>query len=229
MTRIIDLTRPIVDHFRWPVQRELQSSFADGAQFQVTRLGLAVHGFTHIDAPRHMLRDGATTSELRLEQVVGRAAVIDLTDVETNAPIPVDKLQQAGSHIEEGGIVLLKSCWDLRASVQEPEFWTTAPYLTRAGCDWLRTRSIRAIGFDFPQDYTIRLSLSGESAPIEEHVTHDILLRNGIIMIEYLCNMGEISTPFVDLYALPLKIPDADGAPARVIAIEGDCLDHRSA
>ncbi len=50
-------------------------------------------------------------------------------------------------------------------------------------------------------------------------MTHDVLLRNGVIMIEYLCNLHRLSGDRTFLVALPLKIPDCDGAPARVIAL----------
>ena len=53
-----------------------------------------------------------------------------------------------------------------------------------------------------------------------EFVTHDVLLRNGVVMIEYLCNTAALEKPRTYLCALPLKIPASDGAPARVIAIE---------
>lgn len=49
--RIVDLTRPIVDHFRWPVERQLLKDHDKGDLFQVTRLTLSTHGFTHMDAP----------------------------------------------------------------------------------------------------------------------------------------------------------------------------------
>jgi kynurenine formamidase len=39
-------------------------------------------------------------------------------------------------------------------------------------------------------------------------------------MFEYLCNTAEIASNRVDFYGLPMKLPHADGAPARVIAIE---------
>jgi kynurenine formamidase len=52
-------------------------------------------------------------------------------------------------------------------------------------------------------------------------VTHDVLLRAGVHMIEYVVNTAEIREPSVFLSAAPLKIPGADGAPARVYCIEG--------
>ena len=39
MSRIVDLSTPIADHFRWPVERSVQGDFDKGDVFQVTRLG----------------------------------------------------------------------------------------------------------------------------------------------------------------------------------------------
>jgi arylformamidase len=58
-------------------------------------------------------------------------------------------------------------------------------------------------------------------APRREHVTHDVLLAAGVTLIEYIVNTSEIAGPRTFLCAAPLKISNADGAPARVFAIEG--------
>ena len=41
MRRIIDLTYPIEDHFRWKVEREPAAAFERGDDFQITRLSFA--------------------------------------------------------------------------------------------------------------------------------------------------------------------------------------------
>ena len=41
-----------------------------------------------------------------------------------------------------------------------------------------------------------------------------------LIQIEYLCNLAALPGPRTTLFALPLKVLGADGAPARVIAYE---------
>ena len=46
-----------------------------------------------------------------------------------------------------------------------------------------------------------------------------MLLRNGVILIEYLSNTAALTAPRTFLCCLPLKVPAADGAPARVIAL----------
>ena len=222
MNQIVDLTMPIENHFRWAVDRQLKEDFNTGSTFQVTWAGWTVHGFTHIDAPRHIDPNGQTTSDISLNQIVGRAAVVDLTDIEPNSAITEIQVRDAGEHINPGDIVVLKTCWDEVTSPKTPEFWTTAPYMTRPVCEWLLSRQVKAVGYDFPQDYPIRKLLDKEVAPISEFVTHDVLLRNGVIMIEYLCNLRQLTTSYTQLYALPLKILESDGAPARVIALQSE-------
>ena len=105
--KIIDLTMPVERHFRWPVERGLRGDFAKGDAFQVTRLDVVVHGFTHIDSPRHMVPQGPTTSEVGLERVVGEAAVVDLSGIAENTAIGPELLAAHGGHIRPDDIVLL--------------------------------------------------------------------------------------------------------------------------
>ena len=118
-------------------------------------------------------------------------------------------------------IVLLRAGWDRVESLDTPEFWTRAPYMTAEACRWLLARGIKAIAYDFPQDHCIRDYVTGERSPsFEENTTHVELLLKGIPMFEYLCNMNEIRQERVQFHGLPIKIPDCDGAPVRAIAIE---------
>lgn len=220
MTRIVDLSMPIEDHFRWPVERSQKGDLEAGDVFQITRIGWIVHGFTHVDSPRHMVAGGDTTSEVGLDRMVGAAAVLDLSGIAPLTEITAGMIAEAGGHLEAGDIALLKTCWETQRDPKTPEFWIDSPYLSAEACHWLLKRGIKALGVDFPQDYPIRDLLGGKQAPITEMVSHDILLRNGVILIEYLTNLGALSSPRTTLFALPLKIPNSDGAPARVIAYE---------
>jgi len=213
-----DLTLPIENHFRWKVDREKISSFEAGDLFQITKIGWAVHGFTHIDAPKHILPQGSTSSEFALDQLMGFATVIDVSGVDEASPITAEMLENltSSSVIEER--ILLKAAWDSRISPTEKAYWQRSPYLTRCAAEWLLDKRPKLVGFDFPQDYPIRGLLENEVPSIETMVTHDLLLRNGIPLLEYLCNMASLNSNRVELIALPLKILDSDGAPIRVIA-----------
>jgi arylformamidase len=221
MPVIIDLTMPIADHFRWRIDRRLTRSFPAGDPFQVTWAGWSVHAFTHVDAPRHMLPDGAPIDELDLGRVVGDCAVLDLCGrVRAGVEIGAGDLAAVGAHARTGDILLLKTAWERHHPHTMREFWTQAPWLRRAAAEWLGARRPAAVAFDFPQDFPIRLLLDNETRPMEEFVTHDVLLRRGVTLIEYLCGTASITRPRVTLCALPLKLAGADGAPARVIVME---------
>lgn len=220
--KIIDLSMPIItDHVRWKAERTITGDVGKGDLFQVTTLKVSCHSFTHVDAKRHYFADGRTIEETPLADVVGFADVVDLTDVAANQAIDAALLAPRLAHVEPGAKVLLKSAWHRHRSFNDKTFWLDSPYLTRDGAQALLAKRIGAVAYDFPQDYAIRLLLSGEVRPIEEHVTHDILLRNGVHMIEYLTNTAEISQRRVFLSAAPLKVTGGDGAPARVYAVEG--------
>lgn len=222
--RIIDLSMPIRSgHFRWPVERRKLRDYEDGDHTQVTWAGWSVHSFTHMDAGRHFSPSAFTTDDVELDQVVGDAAVVDLTRVNANSPITGEMIEKAGRSIREGDIVLMRTDWDKRESVDTREYWTRAPYMTEEAARWLLNRGIKAIAFDFPQDQCIRDLVTGDRSPAwEENTTHLVLLLNGVVMFEYLSNMSSIRKDRVMFVGLPLKLPDSDGAPARAIAIEED-------
>ena len=215
--RIVDLSMPIGEHFRWQPRVEVSA----GDPFRVTRLATTCHGFTHVDAQAHFVANGPTIEATPLDRVVGPCRIFDLQDAPAATAIGPERLAAADPGGGEDEILLLAARWSDRQSYHERAFWTEAPWLDRAAAEWLLERRPKAVAFDFPQDYTIRLMLDGVVAPTAEHVTHDVLLRAGVTLIEYVVNTGQLQGPRTFLCAAPLLIPNADGAPARVFAIEG--------
>jgi arylformamidase len=219
--RVIDLSMPITPHFRWRTQVSVTGDIAKGDQFRVSRLDATCHGFTHVDAQAHILADAPTIEATPLDRVVGPCRVLRLKGVAPEEEIGPDRLATADAGGAEGEILLLASGWDAQRDSATPEFWRHAPWLNRAAAEWLAGRKPSAVAFDFPQDYPIRLLLDRIEVPFEQHVTHDVLLRGGVTLIEYLVNTAALRETRCLLCAAPLKIPGADGAPARVHAIEG--------
>ena len=218
---IVDLSMPIGPHFRWSPELRIKGDIAAGDPFRVSHLATTCHGFSHVDAQAHFVAHAPTIEATPLSRVVGPARVVDLRDVAPNTPIDAARLAQSDPGGAEGEILLLSAAWDEKRDNTTAAFWKDAPYLTRDAAEWLNARKPSAVAFDFPQDYAIRLLLDGVVAPTAEHVTHDVLLRAGVTLIEYLVNTAALKGPRTFLCAAPLKIPGADGAPARVFAIEG--------
>jgi arylformamidase len=218
---IIDLSMPIEPHFRWPVDLAIKGDIAAGDPFRVSRINMTCHGFSHVDAQAHVIAHRPTIETTALSRVVGPCRVLDLRDVAPNQAIDAERLAAADPGGPDGEILLLASGWDQKRDYKTREFWLDAPYLTRDAALWLKARNPTALAFDFPQDFPIRLLLDNTHVPFEEHVTHDICLRAGITLIEYVVNTGALKHPRTFLCAAPLKLPNADGSPARIFAIEG--------
>lgn len=216
--RIIDLTMPVAPHWRFPMTLEQIQAHERGDIFQASRLSLGVHGFTHVDAPRHCVPGGPTIESVPLETVCGPARVLDVSHAGPNHGIGPEELAAAGA-VDAGDLILLRAAWEKRVDYTTRDFWLQAPYLTRAATEWLAERRPRAVGFDFPQDFVIRELVSRQPA-LEEFPTHELLLARGIILIEYLVNLSAIPGPTTLFMAAPLKVPGSDGGPARAMAIE---------
>lgn len=200
----------------------LTEGCARGDQVGVTWVGLAEHGFTPIDSPRRMRPSGPSSSAVPLDATIGKAPAIRFDDVPEHAPIDTDLLAARGAHVGPGDIVLLRTRQDERRRLHGPEVWTEAPWLTHTACTWLLAHPIKALAPHVPQHYSIRRLLGRQMAPMEDFVSHDMLLRHGVISIEDVCNVGALRTDRATVYALPRTLSDSDSCPPRVIPVESD-------
>jgi arylformamidase len=219
--RVVDLSFPIKPHFRWKVAGERRSSHEAGDIFQSTVLTLGCHAYTHVDAPVHFLPGDRDIAQMPVEQWMGPAAVVDLTHLGDNGEVTAADLDARASHVQRGDIVLLRTDWPRRVSVESERFWRQAPHTGRSACDWLVTRGAKAVGYDYPPDYAIRTMIfePGRKVTREQCTTHHVFFPVGITVIEYLTNLDEIRAPRCRFIALPLKIDGADGSPVRAVAL----------
>ena len=215
----IDLSMKMQPMWRWPVETNLVMDIHRGDAYQVTTVNTSMHAFTHVDTPLHIEPGHESIDAVDLSRLCGPAAVIDLTPVAANQEIGCTYLQKRAQHVRKGDLVILKTCWDSMRDYTTKSYWHEAPFISADAALWLSEQPIKAVGFDFPQDYVIREIPRRHPSPAEMP-THDLILRKGILLIEYLCNLDKIESERIDLYALPLKIEGAEGGCARVIAIE---------
>ncbi len=220
--RIVDLSHRIVfPHWRWKPERTVTSSHANGDLFTSSRIEMPLHGFTHVDAPLHFLSGTEAITDLPLERWCGEAAVVDLSHRGADEGITAGDLAARAEHARPGDIVLLRTDWDQKADIGQREFWTRGPYTTREAAEWLAGRGVKAVGYDYPPDPSLRLNPENPGAiPREHHVTHDVFFPRGIAVIEYLANLRAIGRPRTLFMALPLKIDGGDGSPVRAVALE---------
>ena len=184
--------------------------------WQVTSVHQSLHTGAHIDSPLHVYRDGITTAEIRLDQVMGEALVLDLSFVGANHCVTIEDLKQAGAdQVRQGDMVLLRTDWTDKTYGNWPDYFTQSPYFPPESAEWLVAKGPKSIGFDFFEEYCARLpDFSSEDFPM-----HRVILGAGIVILEGLTNLGSLPRARVPFYAPFYKIAGADGAPARFFSV----------
>ena len=181
-----------------------------------TKLTLATHLGTHVDAPYHFHPDGTTVENMPLDKFMGPARLLDLRKLAfPKAPIAVEDLQQAGGTASalKGMIAVLFTDWAEQES-GGPRFYTEGPYLSIEGAEYLARSRVNAVALDFPIDKHPPLPQS----TIYDFPVHRLLLGQNIPIIENLINLDKLVGLSFDLWALPLKLKGGDGAATRAVA-----------
>ena len=222
MKRYIDLSVTVGDTTLSPPSTNMKLDITPHRRgpgfWQVSSVRQSLHTGAHIDSPLHVFKDGITTAEIGLDQVMGEAIVIDMSFVGPNHEITIDDLRRGGADdVRAGDIVLLRTDWPRRCPVASERFWKDAPYTGRGACEWLVARGVKAVGYDYPPDYCIRTSIFSPETKIarEECTTHHVFFPAGVTVIEYLTNLDQIGAPRCRFIALPLRVTGADGSPTR--------------
>ncbi len=181
-----------------------------------TKLTLATHIGTHVDAPYHFHADGVTVENMPLERYMGPALLLDLRPVAKGlTPLSVAELQQAGGTAAavKDKIVTLFTGW-AAAESGGARFYSQGPYLSNEGAEYLADAGVNAVALDFPIDK----HPATPQSTIHDFPVHRLLLGRGIPLIENLINLDRLVGREFELWALPIKLKDGDGAAARAVA-----------
>jgi len=168
----------------------------------VTAITMASHTGTHIDAPFHMIQGGKRLNEFLLDILVGKARVLEIPALRS-----IGRAELEGVNWDGVERVLLKT--QNSAHWRDGKFYEEFVYLEPDGAEFLVQRGVRLVGIDY-------LSIDKFQSP--SHPTHFALLKKNILILEAL-NLKGVTPGEYTMYALPLNLQDADGAPARVILI----------
>lgn len=158
---------------------------------------IGTHAGTHIDAPRHMLKDGKNLDEISIEQFVGRAIYIRVN----NKKFDLEEIKKVDT--KEGDIVLFHT--GMSDVYHESEYYDNYPAMSEDIANYLVSKKVKMIGVDM---------CSPDHEPFS---VHRILLGSGVLIIENLTNLGELEGKEFKVYAFPIRL-QIDGAPVRVIA-----------
>jgi len=205
--KILDISLPLSAKTpTWPGSPEFRlqrtKRLDGGDNCNSSYLHCDTHMGTHVDAPSHFLKEGATIEELSLDSLVGPAVVGCLPDVsEINAS-------------DLGSLRIPRDTKRLLLRTRNSEFWSSGERtfrkdfvaLTPEAARWIADRGMYLVGIDY-------LSVQRyEDSP----ATHRILLEANVVILEGL-NLIEAEPGTYELICLPICLVGAEGAPARAV------------
>jgi arylformamidase len=176
-----------------PVEWDWTARIDDGSSVNLGALQLSAHAGTHVDAPRHVQEEGATTDQLDLSVFIGSAEVVS---VRGDWVLP--------RHVEgvEAHRVLFKTDASARSTQEWPEAITPIhPDAVSALAD----KDAVLLGTDAP---------SVDPLDSTDLPAHHALIDAGIVNLEGLV-LTDVEPGLYELLALPIKVEGGDAAPVR--------------
>ncbi|MDI6601023.1 MAG: cyclase family protein [Thermoanaerobacteraceae bacterium] len=171
------------------------------SECSLSMFSMGSHCGTHVDSPKHFIRDGKSVDKISIENFCGKAKLISIEDTDIIMPEDLYDFE-----IERGDILIIKT--DNSEYIHNEILTDRFTCLTREAALFLKEKGIRAFGFDY---ITVDMD--------NDFPVHKIFLSSNIPIIEgldlYLVEPGEYI--FV---GLPLKLKGADASPIRAILIK---------
>jgi len=174
-----------------------------GATSVHSEITMGSHTGTHVDAPRHVFRNGKGIDSADLKKMVGECRVLDMTHVKKGISINDLKKEQ----IRNRERILVKTKNSKRGF---KKFRNDYIYLEGDAAEFLAQKRVNLFGIDY-----ISVKQKGSS----DNRAHTELLKRGIVIFEGL-DLSNVKPGAYYFVGLPLNFKGLDGAPARAILLE---------
>lgn len=179
-------------------RRDVLSDMGEGAPCNCSAFYMDCHVGTHVDAPRHFVRDGITIEQVAPERLCGPCRVVEVVGRRAITPADLDGVPPRTR-------VLFKTLGSalLRAGRDDPDAFA---YLTPDAARRLADLDTLLVGID-------AFSVDDYGTP---EPSHHVLLPAGIPILECI-DLTDAAPGDYELLVLPLKLAGAEAAPARAM------------
>jgi kynurenine formamidase len=222
--KLVDLTQPLGPAtILWPGSRPFATDIEvdyDTDGMYARDLSLSEHSGTHLDAPAHFVRGGATVDEITIGALVRPAVCLDVRDLVgddasfTVSAAMIEAIEVRDGLIPEGSAVLVCTGWDRyhgdTGRFRGPADSLAFPGLGPDAAHLLVGRGVAGIGID---------TLSVDAGHATTFPTHHVTLPAGLWHLEGLTRLERVPARGAWLVAAAVPVVDASGAPARAFAI----------
>ena len=207
MTHVISEDMPVYPGTEGPKLQPANTYEKDG--FKETLMIMYTHTGTHMDPPAHLFKGRTTLDQFPVSQFVGKALVIDCSDLKEGDLITIDRIEKVRKKADKADFLLFRMGWDKYWGTEQ--YFGDYPYIDDPVVDYLIKTNKKGVGLDV---------IGIDPIAHEELPIHKKLFRNNeIVVIENLMNLDLVGDDLFLFCALPLKHIDGDGSPIRAIAI----------
>ncbi len=186
-----------------PIEFTFTKDLNKGDALDLSLYSMGSHTGTHVDAPLHFLKGGATIDQVPLPQLVGPARVIDVDPRVTAITASVLNMYKW----RDAKRILFRTRNSDNNWIVDPTFHRDFVYIAPDAAQLMADAGVELVGIDY-------LSIEQFGVPVAQ--AHINLLRRGCVIAEGL-DLRRVEAGDYMLTILPLKILGHEAAPARAM------------
>lgn len=169
------------------------SSMEDGDLYNLSSFTACCHNGTHVDAPSHFIKDGKTVSEMDIAKTVGEVYVA----------------KSSGKIGEKEALDILEKAKKINKETAKRILIKGDATVTKEAANAFYLGGVSLLGVESQ-------SVGPIDAPME---VHKILLGKEVVLLESL-KLDEVEEGAYFLFAAPINIGVAEGAPCRAVLVD---------
>jgi arylformamidase len=216
--RLVDLSHSLLPG-KEEYHLDLATHFTDELYPQYTRsadtwyilqdISMSSHCGTHIEFPYHHNRTGLDAASFPLERLVGDCVLLDFRHKQPGETVSREELAPHADSIRPGDMLLFNfNC----ARFYRTPHSHDRPQIALDAIHWLIfDRRISLVGSD-----ASGIELKG----VPDQPVHQLLMDNGIPIIEFAAHLDDLRTRRFTLFVLALSVQGLDSCPVRLLALE---------
>jgi arylformamidase len=172
-------------------------------------ISMSSHCGTHIEFPYHHNHTGMDAASFPLERLIGDCVLLDFRHKEPGSMVSREDLAPHAGKIHVGDMLLFNfNCARFYRTPRSHD----RPQIAYDSIQWLIfEKKISLIGSD-----ASGIELKG----VPDQPNHQLLMDNGIPIIEFAANLDGLREERFTLFALALSVQGLDSCPVRLLALE---------
>ena len=133
--KIVDLSQKILRRGEnFPFHSDYIGNRHTGQWYVMSNIFIGSHVATHVECPRHHIKDGLDCLHYPLENLIGSCVTLDCTGKEVDDPITLEEVMRYKDLIHKGDIIFLWTGFD---KYHRTERWTDYRYIAEDAMEWL--------------------------------------------------------------------------------------------